>query len=456
MRRKLLIVEDEFIVANDLQLILEGHGYKVTGIAASVAEALELIEEDKPELVLLDIQLKGKLNGIDLAARLNEKQIAFVYLSANSNQSILESAKVTQPYGFLVKPFRTKDILIMLDIAWYRHAHRHDPPVTPGVKQVHDVIHDGIVGKNKKFVAVLELVSQVAASDASVLLLGESGTGKEQIANRIHSMSSRKSKPFIKINCTTLPANLIESELFGHEKGSFTGAIERRIGKFEQADGGTILLDEIGEMPLEMQTKLLRVLQEKEIERIGGKSSVKVDVRIISSTNRNLEKEVADGKFRLDLYYRLQVFPITIPPLRDRPDDIPELAAHFVNMYSRKFAKPVTGITPGVMQQFMSYSWPGNIRELEHLIARSILLSKGKMIEEMFMLPSLQDKNSSVTSQETTIKSIEENERDHILLVLKKCKGKIWGQGGAAELLGIPPTTLQSKVKKLGIRKEFS
>lgn len=455
MRRKLLIVEDEFIVANDLQLILEGHGYKVTGIAASVGEALEMIGHDRPELVLLDIQLKGKLNGIDLANKLNEMQIAFVYLSANSNQSILESAKVTQPYGFLVKPFRTKDILIMLDIAWYRHTHRQlAAPVNSAILS-QPVERDGIVGENKNFLAVLDLVNQVASSDASVLLLGESGTGKEQIANRIHSLSPRKNRPFIKINCTTLPASLIESELFGHEKGAFTGATDRRVGKFEQADGGTILLDEIGEMPMDMQTKLLRVLQEKEIERIGGKTTIKVDVRIISSTNRILEKEVADGKFRLDLYYRLQVFPITVPPLRDRADDIPRLASHFVNLYSRKFGKPMTGIAPEVIQQFMAYSWPGNIRELEHLIARSILLTKGKVIEEMYMLPTLKAKTTS-TVVDLPIKTIEENERDHILMALKKCKGKIWGQGGAAELLGVPPTTLQSKVKKLGIKKEYN
>ncbi|HEY3387653.1 MAG TPA: sigma-54 dependent transcriptional regulator [Saprospiraceae bacterium] len=456
MRRKLLIVEDEFIVANDLQLILEGHGYKVTGIASSMTEALEMIDNDKPEMVLLDIQLKGRLNGIDLAVKLNEMQIAFVYLSANSNQSILEAAKVTQPYGFLVKPFRTKDILIMLDIAWYRHVHRHDlPPKTSTIHQPYDAFN-GIVGEDKCFLEVLDLVTHVAPSDATVLLLGESGTGKEQIANRIHQLSERRTKPFIKINCTTLPANLIESELFGHEKGAFTGAIERRIGKFEQADGGTILLDEIGEMPLEMQTKLLRVLQEKEIERVGGKSPIRVDVRIISSTNRILEKEVADGKFRLDLYYRLQVFPITIPPLRDRPGDIPRLTEHFVNMYSRKFGKPIIGIASTVMEQFLTYSWPGNIRELEHLIARSILLTKGKRIEEMYMLPSLKNTTVTTGSIEEPIKTIEENERDHILFALKKCKGKIWGQGGAAEMLGLPPTTLQSKVKKLGIKKEFS
>lgn len=454
MRKKLLIVEDEFIVANDLRLILDGNGYYVIGIADSVKEALDCIARERPDIVLLDIQLKGKLNGIDLAKQLNTMKIAFIYLSANSNQSILEEAKVTQPYGFLVKPFRTKDVLVMLDIAWYRHTHRHDVIENPAPVPADREPHDGIIGESEQFLKVLKLVNQVAPTDATVLLLGESGTGKEQLANRIHQLSNRNSKLFIKINCATLPDNLIESELFGHEKGAFTGALEKRIGKFEQADGGTLLLDEIGEMPAEMQTKLLRVLQEKEIERIGGKSTIPVDVRIIASTNRVLEKEVSAGKFRLDLYYRLQVFPIVVPPLRDRKDDIPRLANHFVQLYSRKFGKRMSGIAPHVMQEFLDYTWPGNIRELEHLIARSILLSKSSVIEEMYMLPVL---NAATGNNEvaTQVKTIEEVERDHILQVLKKCKGKIWGPGGAAELLGIPPTTLQSKVKKLGIKREF-
>lgn len=458
MDRRILIVEDEFIVANDLRLVLMQAGYKVVGIADSVSEARELIQTENPELVLLDIQLKGSLTGVDLALELKEKHIAFVFLSAHSSQRVLESAKATQPYGFLIKPFREKDVLIALDIAWHRHSQILElisqNPMFSDYQKNNIPGFEGIIGNSEAIRKVLDHVARVAPTDTSVLIIGESGTGKEQIANSIHQISPRKTRPFIKVNCAALPASLIESELFGHEKGAFTGATERRIGKFELASGGTLLLDEIGEMPLEMQVKLLRVLQEKEIERIGGKTAVKVDVRIIAATNRNLEKEIAEGRFRLDLYYRLNVFPILLPPLRERKEDISPLAYHFVSRYSRKIGKPITDIAPRLLKDLMEYDWPGNVRELEHLLERSILLTNGTVIKEI-PLPQLVKKERSANAEAPRIKTIEENERDHILAVLKRCNGKIWGAGGAAELLGVPPTTLQSKMKKLGIKKEF-
>lgn len=467
MNKKILIVEDEFIVANDLRLMLKRAGYQVCGIADSVPEAHDIIDRENPELVLLDIQLKGKLNGIDLARELKEAQIAFVYLSANSNQKILEAAKATEPYGFLVKPFREKDVLITLDIAWYRHAHisrqiTTQVPIFENGQQkpfsdntaTHPSFKD-IVGKSEQLLTVLDHVARVAPTDTSALIIGESGTGKEQIADAIHHLSPRQNKAFIKINCAALPASLIESELFGHEKGAFTGATDKRIGKFEQAANGTIFLDEIGEMPLELQAKLLRVLQEKEIERIGGKAPIKVDVRIIAATNRNLEKEIAEGRFRLDLYYRLHVFPIVLPPLRERKEDIPLLVDYFTSRYARKIGKKITAISPKVMQELLTYDFPGNVRELEHLLERSILLAKGAVVKEIH-LPIRIIKETVIINEPFIIKTIEENERDHILAVLKKCNGRIWGLGGAAELLGVPPTTLNSKMKKLGIKKEFT
>ncbi|MGN6353424.1 MAG: sigma-54 interaction domain-containing protein [Parafilimonas sp.] len=312
---------------------------------------------------------------------------------------------------------------------------------------------EGIIGKSPLLLNVLDHIAQVAPSDTSVLILGESGTGKEKIADCIHNLSNRKSKPFIKVNCAALPATLIESELFGHEKGAFTGALDKRIGKFEKANGGTILLDEIGEMPLELQVKLLRVLQEKEIERIGGKDTIKIDVRIIAATNKNLEKEVAEARFRLDLYYRLNVFPIELPPLRERKEDIPALAYHFMNYYNHKTGKKIHGIADNVLKNMMAYSWRGNIRELEHLMERSVLLAKGNMIEEM-PLPFTAE-NLQYDTQKAYTKTIHENERDYIISILKKCNGRIWGAGAAAEILNIPPSTLKSKMKKLGIKKEF-
>jgi transcriptional regulator with GAF, ATPase, and Fis domain len=313
---------------------------------------------------------------------------------------------------------------------------------------------DGIVGKSHLLLNVFDHISQVAPSDTSVLILGESGTGKEKIASCIHNLSSRKEKPFVKLNCAALPTTLIESELFGHEKGAFTGALEKRIGKFERADKGTIFLDEVGEMPLELQVKLLRVLQEKEIERIGGRDTIKVDVRIIAATNKNLEKEVAEGRFRLDLYYRLNIFPIMLPSLCDRKEDIPALAYHFMNHYCHKAGKKLSGISENVLRKMMAYNWPGNVRELEHLIERSVLLAKGTVIEDI-LLPTVEKKNGVVQVEDAVMKTIVENERDYIISVLKKCNGRIWGPGAAAEILNINPSTLKSKMKKLGIKKGY-
>lgn len=246
---------------------------------------------------------------------------------------------------------------------------------------------------------------------------------------------------------------MIESELFGHEKGAFTGATERRIGKFEQADKGTIFLDEIGELPLELQVKLLRVLQEKEVERLGSRQVLKINVRIIAATNRNLEREVAAGRFRLDLYYRLNVFPIALPALRERSEDIPALTTHFVQHFNKKTGKKIIGISEKLAKKFASYSWPGNIRELEHLIERGVLLCKGTIIEDI-PLPEF-TKAIDAPQTEARTKTIQENERDHILAVLKKCNGKIWGPGAAAEMLNLPPSTLKSRMEKLGIKKVF-
>jgi len=645
-KKKILVVEDEFIIADVLVNILKAARYGVCGVADSMKEALEMIAAHQPDFVLVDIFLKGKLTGIDLAHRLTEMDIPFIYISANANQKVLEAAKVTRPYGFVVKPFREKDVLIALDIAVYRHENQQEngarqnavlqkkateilasaksweskllelgkslQPYIPfeflsvGMKQedgddfyeigfsrigfdeyqllgcpelmvvtkqkkhelaqlkaadksnqmatwydemeleallqqpslkkllveiyglrshlslpvnladggtwyfnfysrrpdayqadllalssrlapllatfMGSMVHaaecplagkadnytvkhpvskpgqpnpfSGIIGGSHLLLTVFDHVMQVSRSDSSVLILGESGTGKEKIAERIHALSNRKDKPFVRINCAALPTTLIDSELFGHEKGSFTGAYDKKIGKFEQAHGGTIFLDEIGELPLESQSKLLRVLQEKEIERIGGRVTIKTDVRIIAATNRNLEKEVAEGRFRLDLFYRINVFPIVMPPLRERREDIPDLASHFLNIYARKTGKIVRGIAPQVVENMKNYHWPGNIRELENLIERNVLLTRDDMINSM-VLPTQLEQNYSGFATEAKATTMSEGERAHIIAALKKCKGKIWGEGGAASLLSIPPTTLNSKMKKLGIRKDF-
>src|SRR5258708_7516628 len=374
MKGTVLIVEDQFIEANTLRHILKKEGYPVLPIAHSVEDAREIMERHTPGIVLLDIHLRGALTGIDLAGSLREKNIPFVYLSANSDKLVVDAAIATKPYGFLVKPFKEMDVLVMLDVAAFLHQHSLDPNVGrhPHVLDQQDRTggneFSNIIGKSPLFLEVLKNVRIVGPSETSVLILGESGTGKELIAQAIHLISARKANPMVVVNCATLPANLIEAELFGYEKGAFTGALDKRTGKFEQADKGTIFLDEIGELPLDLQVKLLRVLQEKYIERIGAKDVTKLDVRIIAATNRNLEKEVAEGRFRLDLYYRLNVFPIMLPALRDRKEDIAQLSDFFASRCSKRFNKPFQGISPRMMEQMEAYDWPGNIRELQNII----------------------------------------------------------------------------------------
>lgn len=307
-----------------------------------------------------------------------------------------------------------------------------------------------IVGNGTTMQKVYRLVTNVAESGSTVLLLGETGTGKELIARAIHNASPRKGKLMVKVNCAALPAHLIESELFGHEKGAFTGAIDRRIGKFELANHSTLFLDEIGEMPLELQVKLLRVLQERELERIGGRTTIKVDVRVIAATNRNLEAEVHAGRFRSDLFYRLNVFPISLPPLRERPEDIEPLTNFFIAKFSKNTGKKVHGISPQALRELKKYQWPGNVRELEHLIERSILLCEGNILKEIHLPGHEENKQGQQGFYNVTLEQIE---RAYIIDVLKRCSGKISGAGGAADILEVPGTTLHSKMKKLGISK---
>lgn len=310
-----------------------------------------------------------------------------------------------------------------------------------------------IIGSGPAMQQVYRLMSHVAETSSTVLLLGETGTGKELIARAVHNASPRKQKLMVKVNCAALPIHLIESELFGHERGAFTGAVDRRIGKFELAHNSTLFLDEIGEMPLETQVKLLRVLQERELERIGGKSTIRVDVRIIAATNRNLEQEVAAGRFRADLFYRLNVFPIHLPPLRERPEDIEPLARFFLNRFNKQLGKHVTGIAAGVLQQLRVYSWPGNVREMEHLLERSVILSDDHLLREVHLPNRSSAAAPATTAELPTHHTMEEMERAYIIATLKRCAGRISGENGAAALLDLPSTTLHSKMKKLNITK---
>ncbi len=308
-----------------------------------------------------------------------------------------------------------------------------------------------IVGDSPKLKRVLKQVEDVAATDATVLILGETGTGKELIARAIHRLSNRNGHAFVKLNCSAIPSGLLESELFGHEKGAFTGAIAQKIGRLELAHQGTFFLDEVGDLPLELQPKILRALQEKEFERVGGTRTIPVNVRLLAATNRDLAKMVGTSEFRSDLYYRLRVFPLTIPPLRERREDIPLLVRYFLDSHSKRMGRHIETIPDGTMQALVNWDWPGNVRELENFIERSVILSPGPVLRApLAELQSVQETSSAPTTP------LEVAEREHILRVLRECKGMIGGSGGAAERLGLKRTTLNSKIKKHGIvRRDY-
>ncbi len=301
-----------------------------------------------------------------------------------------------------------------------------------------------IIGTSEFVKYILYKINQVGPTDASVLIQGETGTGKELIARAIYKVSERKDKQFIKVNCASIPENLIESELFGHEKGAFTGAIEKRIGRFELADGGTIFLDEIGELPINLQPKLLHVLQQGEFERLGSSKTIKTDVRVIAATNKVIEDEIKKGHFRNDLYYRLNVFPITVIPLRERKADIVPLVEHYVEFFSKKLNKKINAIPKAALKRLTEYSWPGNVRELENIIERAIITSRNNILN----LESLPKSENNIQAQVT----LEDNEKSHIIKTLEKTGWKINGSDGAAEMLKINPQTLRSRIKKLGIK----
>ncbi|HJO03167.1 MAG TPA: sigma 54-interacting transcriptional regulator [Acidobacteriota bacterium] len=315
-------------------------------------------------------------------------------------------------------------------------------------EQLDDAVHRrDVIGKSVAWQNIMQQVGLVAGTDSSVLIQGETGTGKELIAQAIHDQSPRCKHALVKVDCASLPSTLIESELFGHEKGAFTGALQRRAGRFEIADGGTIFLDEISELPLDLQSRLLRVLQEREFQRLGSKSSIKVDVRVVTATNRNLAEAVDERRFRSDLYFRLAVFPIELPPLRKRTEDIPILAWYFVERNNARRRIKIDTISEPAMNQLIAYDWPGNVRELENLVERACILSPGQELRIE------RDIRSPDSTRDTRSERLEDAEREHILSVLQACGGTINGAGNAADRLGINPSTLRSRMKKLGITR---
>jgi formate hydrogenlyase transcriptional activator len=392
---------------------------------------------------VLDVQLPG-LSGLDLQEELAKAdvQIPIIFLTGHGDIPMTVRAMKAGALEFLTKPFDDEDLLQAIQQAIMRD-HR--------ARQQHGNIaqhnFDDIVGMSAGLKAVLEQVQVVAPTDSTVLINGETGTGKELVARAIHKNSSRSNRAFVKLNCAAIPSGLLESELFGHEKGAFTGAVAQKIGRFELANGGTLFLDEVGDIPLELQPKLLRVLQEQEFERLGSTRTIRGDVRLVAATNRNLVQLTAEKQFREDLYFRLNVFPIRVPPLREREGDIPLLVRHYVCKYAQRMNKQIETIPEPAMAQLCHYSWPGNVRELQNFIERAVILTPGRVLQvQTHELPE------PITS--TTATRLETVLREHILRVLREARGVIGGRRGAALRLGVKRTTLMSKLRKLGISRE--
>jgi len=442
----ILVVDDEKSVRDSLYNWFREDGHQV-GTAANAYEALEKIEKDQWDIVLLDIKMPG-MDGLELQKRINDisRNIVVIMMTAYASVDTAVQSLKAGAFDYIVKPFNPEDLNhIIRNVAKQIELKQENIQLKHKIKQLARM--EEIVGESPQMKRVLESVETVAKSDATVVIRGESGTGKELIARAIHCHSPRRYYPIVPVNCGALPDSLLESELFGHEKGAFTGAQSRRKGKFEMADHGTLFLDEIGNISPKMQIELLRVLETKQFTRVGGNQTITVDIRLICATNKNLEKAVEEGTFREDLYYRINVFTIFLPPLRERRSDIPLLAQHFVEKYSLSMNKPIKEISPEAMDLLIRHDWPGNVRELENAIERAMVVGKPPAIrpEDLpFQIASPVDEGEMKTDSLAAI------EKKHISYVLAKTD---WNISRAAQMLEIDRVTLYNKIKKYGLKK---
>jgi DNA-binding NtrC family response regulator len=443
------IVDDDRCTRESLRNLIRSAGLS----AQTFSSAQEFLAAERPKgpsCLVLDVQLPG-LSGLDLQQELAKAgvKIPIIFITGHGDIPTSVRAIKAGALEFLTKPVNGEDLLRAIQQAIARDDIARRPNGDTGT---HDF--DEIVGTSAALKAVLKQVEVVAPTESTVLILGETGTGKELIARAIHTASSRSRRPFVKLNCAAIPTGLLESELFGHEKGAFTGAIAQRIGRFELADGGTVFLDEVGEIPIELQPKLLRVLQEREFERLGSTRTLRTDARLIAATNRDLRKMVEQRKFREDLFYRLNVFPINVPALRERSEDIPLLVNHFVQRFARRMNRTIETIPAETMAALTRYPWPGNIRELQNLIERAVILSRGPVLQ--IPLRDL-DNRIALRRDNGTDQTLEAAQRTHILAILNETRWVLGGARGAAARLGINRSTLQFRLKKLGIvRPDFS
>lgn len=454
MKIRILVVDDELSMREFLSILLEREGYDVS-VAGSANEALRVMESALFDLVLSDVNMPG-LSGIDLLARIKEKspETSVLMLTAFSTAEQAVEAMKLGAYDYICKPFKNEEIKQLVKNALEKQGLKRENVLLKKDASERDSFC-GIIGKSRQMRELFDLIQKVAASQSSVLILGESGTGKELAARSIHTCSPRKSKPFVAVNCGAIPENLIESELFGHKKGAFTGAVGDRPGLFEQAEGGTLFLDEIGELPLLMQTKLLRVLQEREFKRVGDAVTRKADVRIISASNRDLESQVKDGSFREDLFYRLNVVQLVMPPLRERIEDIPLLIEYFCRKNQASWQAVPAVVTPGALKVLMNHPFPGNIRELENCIERSLILDPAVISEASLPQQLLVGKVPCLTTDcdipdEGIMLEplLEELEKKYLLKALEKTGG---AKKKAGELLGMSFRSFRYRLAKFGL-----
>jgi two-component system, NtrC family, nitrogen regulation response regulator NtrX len=457
MKPRILVIDDEHAIRDSLRMILEYEGYECLG-ASSGQEGLALVEQESPDLVFLDIKMPG-MDGLEVLGRLKavDEALPVVIISGHGTVSTAVEATKLGAFDFIEKPLASERVLLSIRNALDQSRLRDENRT---LRRSIEVRHQ-MIGESGTLRRVMDAVGRAAPTNATVLLQGESGVGKELVARTIHRNSNRSRERFIQVNCAAIPDDLIESELFGHEKGSFTGATEKQIGKFEQADKGTIFLDEIGDMSLKTQAKVLRVLQEGEVERLGSSRTIKVDVRVIAATNKDLEDEIRNNRFREDLYFRLAVIPIYVPPLRERSEDVPLLIRHFMELFSRENNMRPKRVTPAAMDLLQRYRWKGNVRELRNTVERMLIMTPGEAIDVADLPESVRSESGSAVLEENgdgadrpgTLREFKELAERKFLV--EKLRETGWNISKTAELIGTPRSNLYKKLEHYNIKQEL-
>ncbi|MDP9324630.1 MAG: sigma-54 dependent transcriptional regulator [Acidobacteriota bacterium] len=453
MKSRILVIDDEAEIRRSVRMILEYEGYEVVE-ASSGPEGLAMAEREAPDLVFLDIKMPG-MDGLDALQRIkaSNETLPVVIISGHGTVSTAVEATKAGAFDFIEKPLASERVLVTIRNALDQTRLRDE---NKSLKRAVEVRHQ-MVGESQPLKQVWDAIKRAAPTNATVLLLGESGSGKELVARSIHRNSLRSRDRFVQVNCAAIPEELIESELFGHEKGSFTGATEKQIGKFEQADHGTIFLDEVGDMSAKTQAKVLRVLQEGEVERLGSARTIKVDVRVIAATNKDLEAEIEKGTFREDLYFRLSVIPIRVPPLRDRPDDIPALVRHFADLFSRDNNRRPQRFTQAALEHMQKARWKGNVRELRNTVERLIIMTPGDTIDvdDLRDIVRLEPKAGPADNDKERPGTLREfKESAERTFLVGKLRENNWNISKTAEVIGTPRSNLYKKLEQYGISQE--